>query len=689
MKRLKIILQSNIVIGLLFSFIIIYILISTKVVKYSSKYNISDTLIQGIVLNYSFDGDKLSLTIKAREKIIANYYIKNEDELEYLKTKIEYGSKVLFKGTLKEPLNNTIPNTFNYKEYLYNQHIFYIFNVDSYEVNNNKNILYKFKNSISKRINKIDKSGYLQAFLLGNKNYMNEVSYDNYKDNGVTHLFAVSGMHISIFSAFLFAFLKKLKLKEDESYVIVFIFLIFYTFLVGFSASVLRATIFMILIYINKRINLNIKTIYILYYQFLLFLLINPFYIYDIGFLYSFATSFGIILFSKKLTGIYFVKLFKTSLVAFLFSLPITLYNFYEINFFSIIANIVIVPIVSIIVFPLSIIVFICPLLNVFLLFTIKILEFISGVLANISIFNLTIAKINILFIILYYLFLFLIHKKGTKYAILVITLLLIFKIKPYLNSNNYVYFLDVGQGDASLIVSKNMKDIILIDTGGKVSFKKDEWKIKNREFNLASNIVTFLKSLGISKISLLAISHGDMDHLGYAKDILKEIKVDNMMFNNNTFNKYENEILDKNKLVFNYQSKYINIVNLNDNNSLNENISSLVLKINLDGLNLLYMGDAPKEVEKEILKKYSFSVDILKVGHHGSKTSSDYYFLKKINASFAIISSGRNNRYNHPSLETIDTLNKLKINYFNTQDKGTILFKYKNKKLNYTFCYP
>lgn len=689
MKRLKIILQSNIVIGLLFSFIIIYILISTKVVKYSSKYNISDTLIQGIVLNYSFDGDKLSLTIKAREKIIANYYIKNEDELEYLKTKIEYGSKVLFKGTLKEPLNNTIPNTFNYKEYLYNQHIFYIFNVDSYEVNNNKNILYKFKNSISKRINKIDKSGYLQAFLLGNKNYMNEVSYDNYKDNGVTHLFAVSGMHISIFSAFLFAFLKKLKLKEDESYIIVFNFLIFYAFLVGFSASALRATIFMILIYINKRINLNIKTIYILYYQFLLFLLINPFYIYDIGFLYSFATSFGIILFSKKLTGIYFVKLFKTSLVAFLFSLPITLYNFYEINFFSIIANIIIVPIVSIIVFPLSIIVFICPFLNVFLLFTIKILEFISGILANISIFNLTIAKINILFIILYYLFLFLIYKKGTKYIILVIILLLIFKIKPYLNSNNYVYFLDVDQGDASLIVSENMRDVILIDTGGKVSFKKDEWKIKNREFNLSSNIVTFLKSLGISRINLLAISHGDMDHLGYAKDILKEIKVDKMMFNNNTFNKYENEIIDKNKLVFNYQSKYINIVNLNDNNSLDENISSLVLKINLDGLNLLYMGDAPKEVEREIILKHNLTSDIIKIGHHGSKTSSDYYFLKKINASFAIISSGRNNRYNHPSLETIDTLNKLKINYFNTQDKGTIMFKYKNKKLNYTFCYP
>lgn len=689
MKRLKIILQSNIVIGLLFSFIIIYILISTRVVKYSSKYNISDTVLQGMVLNYSFDGDKLSLTIKAREKIIANYYIKNEDELEYLKTKIEYGSKVLFKGTLKEPLNNTIPNTFNYKEYLYNHHVFYIFNVDSYKINNNKNIFYKFKNSISKRINKIDRSGYLQGFLLGNKNYMNEVSYDNYKDNGVTHLFAVSGMHISIFSAFLFAFLKKLKLKKDKAYIIVFIFLIFYAFLVGFSSSVLRATIFMILIYINKRINLNIKTIYILYYQFLLFLLINPFYIYDIGFLYSFATSFGIILFSKKLTGIYFVKLFKTSLVAFLFSLPITLYNFYEINFFSIIANIIIVPIVSIIVFPLSIIVFICPFLNVFLLFTIKILEFISGILANISIFNLTIAKINILFIILYYLFLFLIYKKGTKYIILVIILLLIFKIKPYLNSNNYVYFLDVGQGDASLIVSKNMKDIILIDTGGKVSFKKDEWKIKNREFNLASNIVIFLKSLGISKISLLAISHGDMDHLGYAKDILKEIKVDNMMFNNNAFNKYENEVIDKNKLVFSYQSKYINIVNLNDNNSLDENISSLVLKINLDGLNLLYMGDAPKEVERKIILNHNLTSDIIKIGHHGSKTSSDYYFLKKINASFAVISSGRNNRYNHPSLETIDTLSKLKIRYFNTQDKGTIMFKYKNKKLNYTFCYP
>ncbi|MDE6141493.1 MAG: DNA internalization-related competence protein ComEC/Rec2, partial [Bacilli bacterium] len=94
---------------------------------------------------------------------------------------------------------------------------------------------------------------------------------------------------------------------------------------------------------------------------------------------------------------------------------------------------------------------------------------------------------------------------------------------------------------------------------------------------------------------------------------------------------------------------------------------------LNINNYNLLFMGDASIKVEQDLLKKYKLSTDLIKVGHHGSKTSSDYDFIKRVNPSTAIISSGRNNRYNHPNQETLDTLNKLKVNYYNTQTSGTI----------------
>ena len=106
--------------------------------------------------------------------------------------------------------------------------------------------------------------------------------------------------------------------------------------------------------------------------------------------------------------------------------------------------------------------------------------------------------------------------------------------------------------------------------------------------------------------------------------------------------------------------------------------------------MNFLIMGDAPKSVEQDVIKRYNYlKTDVLKVGHHGSNTSSDYVFLKELKPKMAIISAGRNNRYNHPSIETIETLDKLRIKYYNTQNSGTIIFQFNERLNNLTFCKP
>ncbi len=165
------------------------------------------------------------------------------------------------------------------------------------------------------------------------------------------------------------------------------------------------------------------------------------------------------------------------------------------------------------------------------------------------------------------------------------------------------------------------------------------------------------------------------MDHIGYTLKLSEKIKIKNVLLNKGTKNIEEQEIEKKLKVVNNYAFKKFDMEFLKTKLYDNENDNSTILKIKIEKFSFLFTGDASKKVEKALLKE-NIKATFLKLGHHGSKTSSDELFLKKVNPSFAIISSGRNNRYNHPSTETIEVLNKLKIKNLNTQDKGTLHIK-------------
>ncbi len=691
MLRLKIILQSKIFIVFSILFILTYVLFFTKVVKYNSKYSDKTKNVSGIVIDFNIDGDKLNLLIKAQEKVKCTYYIKDEKEKDYLVNNLFLGTLVYLEGNFSVPNNNTIPNTFNYKKYLYNKKIYKIIEIDKIILDNSKIDMWNdIKNNIFKKLKNYSSFNYLQAFILGDNSYIADDVYEIYRSNGVTHLFAVSGMHVSILVGFIIYILNKFKIKDILINVIVILFLSFFMFLTGFSASVIRAGLLYIFLLINKKIGLNLNTLIVLYLVLFILLLINPFYVFDLGFIYSFMTAFGLIIFNKKIQGGYIKKIMLVSTIAFMFSLPITLYNFYEFNLLTILNNIIIVPFVSIGLFPLALITFIFPFLDILLVYGIKILEFINSTL-NVFSINIIVAKINIVFIFIYYIGVYLIYKKGYRYIGLLVLLVFIFKLVPFLDNNNYVYYLDVGQGDASLIITENRKDIVMIDTGGKIDFQKKDWQKRNKEFNLADNIITFLKSLGINTVDLLVITHGDKDHLGYAKDIMKSINIKALMLNNNQDNSLEKQLRQNVKISCKniYQGKYVNINNINDYIESDENDSSLVLNVTLDNKNFLFMGDAPKKVEQHILKKYKFKPSILKLGHHGSNTSSDFNFLNSYKPKYAIISAGRNNRYNHPAKETVAALNKLKIDYFNTQTCGTIKFIFRRNEEKIIFYTP
>ena len=183
---------------------------------------------------------------------------------------------------------------------------------------------------------------------------------------------------------------------------------------------------------------------------------------------------------------------------------------------------------------------------------------------------------------------------------------------------------------------------------------------------------------------------------MGEAINLINNFKVDKVIFNCGEYNDLEQElikILDKKKIPYYSCIKKLNI----DNNKLyflqtkeydNENDNSNVIYTELNGYKFMFMGDASTTTEKEMLNNYNLpNIDVLKVGYHGSKTSSSKEFINEINPKYSVISVGKNNRYGHPNKEVLDNLVKSKI--YRTDKDGSIMFKIKNNKLKIETCSP
>ncbi len=672
MKKLKILLQSNSFYFCFFSFVFFYVLFFTQIITYKTHIPDETQKITAKILSYSIDGDKVRLLVKNKEKIRATYYLKSEEEKIDLEKNLKIGLTITLYGEKQEIKNPTIPNTFDYKKYLYHERIYYCFSASKIKIQNIPiSFANQIKNKIDERLKKLGNNAYLRAFILGDKTFIDSKEYDQIMNNGVGHLFALSGMHLSFIYLFLNKILKKLKYKT----IIIFLFLFFYLFVTGFSISFIRAILFLGFTKINKRGQFNLSPIKILFLTAFFLLLYNPFYIYNIGFWYTFTITFSLIYTSdllKKQNK--FKKIILISLITFLFSMPITIYISYEVNLFSILANILLVPFISAIVFPLAFLSFFIPIFLPLFQISIGILGYLNTFFQTFAC-PIIIGKIQLWEVLLLYVFLVLGFKFHLKRLFVFFILFFIFLYNKNLLERSYsVYFLDVGQGDATLFVAPKNKEVILIDTGGNTSYPKKDYQVQNKEFKLSDNIILFLKSLRIRKIDLLLITHGDMDHIGYASAIGKEIFFKNVMINHGSLTEKEAELIETYRQVTKYSSKCFDFKTYFLREYDNENENSILTRINIYNQTFLLMGDASKNVEKDFLKNYHFKVDFLKVGHHGSDTSSSTEFINTMLPKYSIISVGQKNRYGHPKASVLNTLANSTI--LRTDQKGTIEIK-------------
>ncbi len=674
LKNLRTKLQSKKIWITLIIITSLYIFINVKVRCYESIYKGDEKNFVGVIEKIKETAYGYSLTLKSKEKLIV------------YTTKCNYslGDMVLIEGKLEKPKNNTVLNTFNYKEYLYRNKIYYILEASNITlIKKNKNIIYKLKNKLDNYMDTFASKNYLKSFILGDTSYLGNDVYNSYQENGICHLLSIGSFHITCLSILILFILKKLKINDDLSHLFLFIVIFFYLFLTDFPIPILRVYLYLILKFLNKKFNLNLTPIKIFILTIIITCFINPFYIYHKGFLYSYSISLILIINKDKITGNYFTKLIKISIISFIASIPFNIYFNYSINLLSIFYNLFYVPVFNLIVFPMSLVTLIVPILDNLFYNIMKFLNNISFSLNNLTFGILILKKMSLLILILYLIMMIFIIKsileyKKTGIIILVIVLIVHYNINNFI-SKDFFMIIDVNQGDSSLFYSNNKT--VLIDTGG--LYKK----------NVSENTIIMLKSLGIKKIDYLFLTHGDFDHMGDSIYLINNFKVNEVYMNSNEINLKESElikVLDKKKISYVFfkekDNLIVNNLNIIELNGLNddENTSSLVLYILFKNKKILMMGDAGVLVEDYILNKYNLvDIDYLKVGHHGSNTSSSKKFIDTIKPKYSFISVGLNNRYNHPNEEVLDNLNNSKI--YRTDINGSIEVDLsKNKIITY-----
>lgn len=218
--------------------------------------------------------------------------------------------------------------------------------------------------------------------------------------------------------------------------------------------------------------------------------------------------------------------------------------------------------------------------------------------------------------------------------------------LEVFCNPFFQVYTLNIGQGDCSVIVEPFYKSVVMIDCGQ--SLYRD---------NVERIIFPFLENKNIHTIDTLILTHDDFDHSGGYDRLKEKVKI--------------KQVIKDSKDKVNVEYPFYLL--LQERISKDENDSSIISYFTYDHLNYLFMGDASKEIEKQLMDTYDLKADVIKVGHHGSNTSSDAAFLDSLDCKIALISAGYKNKYDHPSTETLKTLDHLHIHTFCTSTNGSI----------------
>ena len=631
-----------------------------------------------------------AIFLKNNKKVLIS--IKKSQQID----KINYGDLIYLEGKLEIPKIATNYKGFDYRQYLKTKKIQGIVIADNVKILKAKyknNLIYQMQKKIKAIIKEklpSETGDLLLAILLGDKKDLSEQIQINFKNSNLSHMLAVSGAHVSYIIIGLTYITQNSIMGKRKARVFCIFFLIIFMAITNFTPSVTRACIMAILTLVSEILykkadiytNISISALIILLY--------NPYSLLDLGFKLSFGGTIGIVIFMRfikkkqeepKLLN-YIKQMALVSICANIIIIPIIMNNFNTVSLTFLVSNILASPILAIIVivgFSIIIISIISHSLSNLLVFW---LNPILNLLIKISSFcsKLPFAKILVVTpyifnIIFYYtIILYLVNynelkqfiKKETVILLSIILILsnFIFYILP---QDLKIYFIDVGQGDSTLIVTPSKKTI-LIDGGGSESFDVGE-KV----------LLPYLLDRRIRKIDYIMISHFDTDHCKGIFTVIENLKVKNIIISkqaekSENYKKFKEIVANKkiNIILVKAGDKikidkyiYFKILfpteKLIMQNPLNNN--SIVSQLNYKSFKMLFTGDIEEIAEKEILnlQKDKLKSTILKVAHHGSNTSSTQEFINSVKPELALIGVGKNNTFGHPSECVVEKLRDLR----------------------------
>ena len=528
-----------------------------------------------------------------------------------------------------------------------------------------------------------------------------------FSDAGISHIMAVSGLHVGYVYLLIFGIGKFLKLSSKWRILLLVAGLSFYIALVGFSASIIRASMMILSVGMGEIIKRRVDTLSSLCLAGFVILLINPIQLFMAGFLLSFGAVLGIIFFYQpilfKIRGFgeklpYFVELMVLTLGATIGTLPILLYFFQNINLVSLLSNLIIVPLSGVlfimawIVLPLMwVFPFIMAVLAVIPEGLGRIILWFSHIFSNLPFLQINNGPLSFLNVVIFFLIWLALagyfRLKSWQLGILIGGIFALSLGMSFLPKPLELTFLDVGQGDSLLISTPNGENY-LVDGGG-----YEGW-LEEKEIQPISEkiLLPALYSKGITHLDGVFITHNHKDHAQGIEELLTKIPVDCIYVSS----KYNGEgLLTQNKIPVVALSqgtmlpldKSVEMEVLSPSLPMEQweaerqNEGSLVMRLNYGEHGLLLMGDAPMEVE-QVLNPKDIPSQLIKIGHHGSKTSSEENFIKTVNPKIAVISVGKNNSFGHPTSEVLEILNRQGIQIYRTDKNGAVVIQSDGKNL-------
>ena len=573
--------------------------------------------------------------------------------------------------------------------------------------------LYELRSFWAQNLEKItgkEEAALLKAMLLGEKNSLKKEQKELYQSGGISHILAISGLHISLVGMLLYRFLRKKKRSYPFSALVSGSCMVVYGFLTGFGVSAKRA-VFMFLVYLGAELlGETYDVVSALALSGLLILAEQPLQLFQCGFQLSFLSVGAVALVYPALQKrLGWKKKAAMSLLSglsvTLFTLPCTLYWFYEWMPYAVFLNLIVIPLVPV----------------VFLSGAAGMLTggasvaagmFLAGASAGVLRFFQTllertevlpgsravIGQPELWQIALYYVLVGAAvwggrcrARKKNQHRIEVRIFFIIFALCilcfPF-HRPVEVTFLDVGQGDA-VFLRTEAGTTCLIDGGSTTVSDVGTYRL-----------LPFLKSRGVSSLDYLFLSHMDADHINGAEELLKDqfrgIPIRHLCLSALPGDETR-ERLEKEARLFGTELCYISrgtvfrekgaeircLSPVKDQKKEDENENSEVLMVEISGLRILFTGDLGEEGEQELLEAGTdLRAAVLKVGHHGSRFSTGEDFLEAVSPGFAVISCAENNRYGHPAPETVERLERAGCRIFYTMKSGAVtLYPVNGKK--------